>query len=85
MDTLFFLSMRFKSPYVRLSEISEEFFGFTPKTAEQKARACALEIPTFKPRDSERAPTMVNLEDLANFYDKKYAQAQKEWQSVQSN
>lgn len=85
MDTFFFLSVRFKSPFVELSKVSQEFFGITPKTAEQKARACSLEIPTFKPRNSERAPTMVKVQDLANYYDKRYAEGKAEWESVQTH
>lgn len=85
MDTFFFMSLRFKTPFVPLSEISQEFFGITAKTAEQKARAGTLEVPTFKPRNSERAPTMVKLEDLANYYDKRYAAGRAEWESVQIN
>ncbi|UTM57038.1 pyocin activator PrtN family protein [Photobacterium sp. CCB-ST2H9] len=82
MNTHFALLARFQSPIVELKQVSQEFFGVTPKTAEQRAKACDFPIPTFKLRDSERCPTMVKIEDLAVHIDKKYAEAQAEWRSV---
>lgn len=83
MNTNFALLARFESPFVELKEISEEFLGLKPKSAESKAKACDLPFPTLKLRDSERSPTMVKVEDLASYIDKQYEVAQKEWQSVQ--
>ncbi|WP_299021529.1 pyocin activator PrtN family protein [uncultured Photobacterium sp.] len=82
MNTTFALLARFESPTVELKEISKEFFGITPKTAEQKAKACDFPVPTFKLRDSERSPTLIKIEDLAAYIDQRYEQARTEWQSV---
>ncbi|MHA2769202.1 pyocin activator PrtN family protein [Vibrio harveyi] len=82
MNTNFALLARFESPTVELKQISQEFFGITPKTAEQRAKARNFPIPTFKLRDSERSPTLVKIEDLANHIDRQYEQAKNEWQSV---
>ena len=84
METRFALFARFGSPFIALEKISEEFLGLKPKTAESKAKACALPFPTLKLRDSERSPTMVKIEDLASYLDKKYADSQKMWNSVQT-
>ncbi|TOQ09135.1 pyocin activator protein PrtN [Vibrio parahaemolyticus] len=67
---------------MELKQISQEFFGITPKTAEQRAKARNFPIPTFKLRDSERSPTLVKIEDLANHIDRQYEQAKNEWQLV---
>ena len=83
MNTNFALLARFESPFVQLKVISKEFLGITPVTAEAKAKACALPFPTCKLRDSERAPTMVKVQDLASYLDKQYQSAAQEWQSVQ--
>ena len=40
MNTRFALLARFENPTVELKQISQEFFGITPKTAEQKAKGC---------------------------------------------
>ncbi|CCN48924.1 conserved hypothetical protein [Vibrio nigripulchritudo MADA3029] len=82
MNTNFALLARFGSPTVPLKEICNEFFGITPKTAEERAKACDFPIPTFKLRESQRCPTMVKVEDLAQYIDKQYEVAQKEWQMV---
>ncbi|EKO3392640.1 pyocin activator PrtN family protein [Vibrio fluvialis] len=82
MDTTFALLARFKSTTVDLKDVSKEFFGITPKTAEQRAKACSFPIPTFKLRDSERSPTLIKIEDLAAYIDKRYEEAKTEWQSV---
>lgn len=83
METSFALLARFGTPLIPLEKICEEFLGLKAKTAESKAKACTLPFPTLKLRNSERAPTMVKIEDLALHIDKKYDESQKEWQSVQ--
>ncbi|MGR5364247.1 pyocin activator PrtN family protein [Vibrio mediterranei] len=82
MNTNFALLARFQSPTVELKQVSQEFFGITPKTAEQRAKACDFPVPTFKLRDSERSPSLVMVEDLAIYIDKRYASAKSDWQSV---
>ncbi|MCZ8497655.1 pyocin activator PrtN family protein [Vibrio lentus] len=41
----------------------------TPRTAEQRAKACDFPVPTFKLRDSERSPSLIKIEDLAVYID----------------
>jgi hypothetical protein len=82
MNTQFALLARFGSPTIELKQVSNEFFGITPKTAEQRAKACDFPVPTFKLRDSERSPTLIKIEDLAAYIDKRYQAAVNEWQLV---
>ena len=82
MNTNFALLARFESPTVELKQVSQEFFGITPKTAEQKAKGCDFPVPTFKLRDSERSPSLVKIEDLAAYIDKRHAEAKRDWLSV---
>ncbi|SHO55113.1 pyocin activator PrtN family protein [Vibrio quintilis] len=82
MNTSFALLARFESPIVELKHICDEFFGITPGTAEQQAKACDLPVPTFKLRESKRCPTMVMISDLADYIDSQYKQAREEWESV---
>ncbi|NVJ59787.1 MAG: pyocin activator PrtN family protein [Gammaproteobacteria bacterium] len=82
MNTNFALLARFESPTVELKQISQEFFGITPKTAEQRAKACDFPVPTFKLRDSERSPSLVKIEDLAAYIDKRHEAAKHDWLSV---
>nr|WP_229648360.1 pyocin activator PrtN family protein [Vibrio sp. 10N.261.54.E10]MCC4892225.1 pyocin activator PrtN family protein [Vibrio sp. F13] len=78
----FALLARFESPTVELKAVSQEFFGILPKTAEQKAKAYDFPVPTFKLRDSERSPTLIRVEDLAMYIEKRYELAKTDWQSV---
>ncbi|TKF94974.1 pyocin activator protein PrtN [Vibrio lentus] len=82
MNTNFALLARFGNPTVELKQVSQEFFGITSRTAEQRAKACDFPVPTFKLRDSERSPSLIKIEDLAAYIDKRYEQAKTEWQSV---
>ncbi|MCL9777067.1 pyocin activator PrtN family protein [Vibrio methylphosphonaticus] len=82
MNTNFALLARFESPTVELKQISQEFFGVTPKTAEQRAKACDFPVPTFKLRDSERSPSLIKIEDLAAYIDQRHADAKRDWLSV---
>ncbi|WP_099609066.1 pyocin activator PrtN family protein [Vibrio coralliilyticus] len=79
MNTTFALLARFESPTVELKQVCQEFFGITPKTAEQRAKACDFPVPTFKLRDSERSPSLIKVEDLAAFIDKRHKEAQDDW------
>ena len=79
---IFALLARFNNPVVPLREICVEFFGIQPKTAEQKAKSASLPVPTFKVRDSERSPTMVNISDLGAFLEERYQQGREDWQRV---
>lgn len=68
MNTNFALLARFESPTVELKQISQEFFSITPKTTEQRAKACDFPFPTFKLRESERSSTLIKIEDLAGLH-----------------
>ena len=83
MNTQFALLARFESPTVKLTDICEEFFGYKPKTAEQKAKGQDLPVPTFKLRDSERSPSLIKVSDLAIYIDEQYALANNDWQLIQ--
>lgn len=82
MNTNFALLARFESPTVELKQVCQEFFGITPKTAEQRAKACDFPVPTFKLRDSERSPSLIKLDDLAAYIDKRHEEAKNDWLAV---
>lgn len=84
MNMTFALLACFQKPAVPLKEVCQEYLGLLPKTAEQKAKAGTLPFPTFKVRDSERAPTMVNITDLGEYLQSQYEKGRNEWQSVNS-
>ncbi|ATC93475.1 pyocin activator PrtN family protein [Pseudoalteromonas tunicata] len=84
MNTAFALLARYGKSELELREICVDYFGITPETANQKAKAHALPVPTFKLRNSERSPTLVKVEDLAAYIDKQHQAAKEEWDLIQA-
>lgn len=82
MNTQFALFARFESPTVELKQVSQEFFGITPRTAEMRAKVNDFPVPTFKLRDSERSPTLIMVKDLATYIDKRYQSARADWEHI---
>lgn len=82
MQTQFALLAMYGKPTIPLSEVAQEYFGLTPKTAAEKARNCTFPVPTFRLRDSQKAPLFVKIEDLAAYIDEQYTKAANEWASV---
>jgi hypothetical protein len=76
------LERRF-GPNARLDAISEEFFGLTPKKAAEYAALNRLPVPTFRLRDSQGAPLMVSVADLAALVEERHAAALPEWEKCQ--
>ena len=83
--TTFMLMAAFDSrPTVPLEEICEPYLGLPADRAIRLANRRALGLPTFKMRDSQKAPHMVHLEDLAKFIDQKAAKARHDHERVNS-
>ena len=82
MNISFALLAKFESPIIPLKDICQEYFGISPKTAEMKAKAQSLPVPTFKLRDSERAPTFVHVNDLASYIDSCHKKNKEIWNTI---
>lgn len=82
MNTLFLLLARFESPTVKLEDICNEYFGLGRDTAYERAALATLPVPTFRTADSQKAPRMVHLQDLAKLIDEQHERAAAEWQKA---
>ncbi|KGA39565.1 pyocin activator protein PrtN, phage related protein [Pectobacterium odoriferum] len=78
MNTMFLLMAEFNTATIPLSDIAERYLGMKPATADRKAGAGDLPIPTFRLGDTQKAPRMVHVKDLADFIDNRRTQAAKE-------
>ncbi|MBG6248354.1 MULTISPECIES: pyocin activator PrtN family protein [Symbiopectobacterium] len=78
MNTMFLLMAEFNTATIPLSDIAERYLGMKPVTADGKAGAGKLPIPTFRIGDSQKAPRMVHVKDLADFIDKRRKEAAEE-------
>lgn len=69
MNTMFLLMAEYETATVPLSQVCEKYFGMKATTAERKAADNKLPIPTFRTADSQKAPRMVHIADLADYID----------------
>lgn len=69
MNTVFLLLAEFNTATIALSEVSERYFGMKPSTAENKAGLGQFPVPTFRASESQKAPRMIHIQDLADHLD----------------
>lgn len=67
--TLFYLLAEFNTITPTLDEVSKKYLGIEPSTANYRAGLGKLPIPTFRTVESQKAPRLVHLEDLAEMVD----------------
>ena len=68
-DTEIMLLAVHRAPAVPLSDICEKYLNLQPKQANEKARLRTLPIPAWRLTESQKAPFMVRLADLAKLID----------------
>ncbi|HED6305883.1 TPA: pyocin activator PrtN family protein [Escherichia coli] len=84
MNTLFLLMAEFNTPNIELSAVSQKYFGMSPATAEAKANACKLPVPTYRIGTSQKAKRCINIQDLAEYIDKRREEGRAEWEKVRT-
>jgi hypothetical protein len=71
------------APVVPLASICEQYFGLSPKAAQEHAALNKLPVPTFRLRESQKAPLMVHVRDLAQHIDDAHVGAKEHWEHSQ--
>lgn len=84
MNTIFLLMAEFNTPDIELSAVCQKYFGMSPSTAEAKANACLLPIPTYRIGSSQKAKRCINIQDLAEHIDRMRAEGRAEWERVRT-
>lgn len=84
MNTFYLLMAEFETVTPALAEISEKFLGMKPATAEKKALLGELAIPTFRIGESQKAPRLVHLQDLAEYIDKARKKGKDQFNAIHS-
>lgn len=80
MNTYFGLMAEFNGrTELPLEEVAPRFFGISPRTAAFRAGAQALPVPAYRAGDSQKSPWLVSATDLAQYIDKKRAEAREQW------
>ncbi|MDE1715793.1 pyocin activator PrtN family protein [Chromobacterium amazonense] len=83
MNTSFLLLARYESPVVPLEQICADYLNLSAKKAQEMASLNKLPFPTFRMNDSQKAPRLVHLSDLAEFIDKQRVDAKNAWRRSQ--
>ncbi|WP_261374789.1 pyocin activator PrtN family protein [Yersinia aldovae] len=63
---------------IPLSVIADKYLGMSPATADKKANAGDMPIPTFRIGNTQKAPRMVHVQDLADFIDERRGKAKED-------
>ncbi|PRP68588.1 pyocin activator protein PrtN [Chromobacterium amazonense] len=79
MNTSFLLLARYESPVVPLEKVCADYLNLSAKKAQEMASLNKLPLPTFRMNDSQKAPRLVHLSDLAEYIDSQRAKAKQEW------
>ncbi|AUX95468.1 pyocin activator protein PrtN [Mixta gaviniae] len=58
----------------------EKYFGMKPATAEKKAWLNQLPVPTFRAGESQKAPRMIHIADLAEYIDKQRKESKEQFE-----
>src|SRR5436309_3231394 len=77
--TVYALIKRFNGPTVPLEVVASEFFGLGKEKAYQYAALNRLPVPTFRCTESNKAPLLVHVEDLAALLDSRRASQRSQW------
>ncbi|QYJ79403.1 pyocin activator PrtN family protein [Shewanella acanthi] len=78
MNTAFLLMAQFNKAIVPLEQISKDYFALEPRTAANYAKAGKLPVPAFRGGEGNKAPWLVNVNDLAAYLDKQRDEAKKD-------
>jgi hypothetical protein len=69
---------------IPLESLAFKVLGLSVNTAKRKAKACNLPFPTVKLHDSQKAPYLVHIHDLANYIEDRCNTVRIEWGHVNS-
>jgi len=85
MNTVFLLLAAHDGKAVlELEEVAKEYLGMSNKIAiMQKAREGNMPFPVFRLGESNKAPWLVSVEDLAAYIDKQREKAKKDFEALQ--
>lgn len=81
--TEFQLFVTYRDTVIPVDRICEKYLNLTPPEARRRALLNKLPFPTFRVVESQKAPIMVKLTDLASHIDRKHKQAEQSWERSQ--
>jgi hypothetical protein len=83
MKTLFALLAEYESVHAPLEVIAQKYLGLDRRQAFRDASAGQLPFPVLRLR-GQKSPWMVDLRDIADWWDKERTAAQADWKKMRS-
>lgn len=84
-STMYLLMAEFGSRMmIPLEELAQSVLGMSVNTAKRRAKSCELPFPVVKLNDSQKAPYLVNIQDLATYVENRCTAARVEWGNAHS-
>lgn len=71
-------------PAIPLAEVCDTHLGVTYAEARRLAATEGLPVPTFRMRDSQKAPLLIKAAHLAAYIDQKAQAAEELWKKCQA-
>lgn len=84
MNTVFLLLAEFSIPMILLAVVSEKYFGVTVAPAEKNALPGELPIATFRAPESQKAPWMIHVQNLADHIDQQQKKGQELFEKMKN-
>lgn len=69
---------------IPLEELAQSVLGMSVNTAKRRAKSCELPFPVVKLNDSQKAPYLVSIQDLASYVESRCTTARIEWGNAHS-
>lgn len=81
MNRVFLLMAEFEAAYIPLEQIAPKYLGMDERTWKRAASTQSLPFPVFR-AGSQKAPWLVNVNELARYLDAQEAAAKKDWRAA---
>lgn len=83
LSTRDYLFLQFKKTIIQLTDLCAEYYPhLSKKLISSKASNQEFPFPCFKLENSQKAPYFVNLDDVAEAFDKEYTKHKKDYQTL---
>ena len=81
--TVYLLMAEFGSAAVPLDAVAKKYFGLEIPQAKVKAKRQQLPVPVYRTSDSQKAPWLISVVDLADYLDSQREKAKIDWVRLQ--
>lgn len=85
MNTRFLLLAQYQRAAVPLDDVAADYLGLGSREAKRQALDGTLCVPAFRRKDSQKAPWMVMIDDLAEWLDTQAERARRDHKTLRQS